>query len=50
MDWTTLLQILLAASGATTLVRWFDKLEHPEKGTKKDRTTAANSHAVGYQR
>ena len=49
MDWELVLDLLLAASGAASVMRIVDWLDRP--GKKTDRTSAANRHAVSdYQR
>ena len=46
MEWSMIITILGAVSLAKSLMDIVDRLEHPAKGTKKDRAAAANNCTV----
>ena len=50
MEWGMVIVIAGAACLAKSLMDLFERLDHPVKGTKKDRAAAANNCAVGYTR
>lgn len=47
MNFAIVLQLIGAVTIACGSVGIFDRLDNPRKAQKKNRATAANSHAVG---